>query len=67
MPIFHVSINKPSKILDWDLWNEASYFRAVCTTEAYITAQDEKHLAQKMEKLYKGFSYTVKYFTKTLR
>lgn len=66
MSIYHVIINKPSKIADWDLWTGESYFRVVDTTEAYITARDEKHLAQKMEKLYKGFSFVVKSSTSQL-
>lgn len=59
MSIYHVVIDKPSKVADWDLWNGESYFRATDTTEAYITAQSTKHLNQKMEKLYKGLDYTV--------
>lgn len=59
MSIYHVTIDKPSKIADWDLWSGESYFRATDTTEAYITARSAKHLDQKMEKLYKGLDYTV--------
>lgn len=51
MKTFEVVIEKPSKIKDWDLWDE-EFYRKVPYTTAILTAFDQDKLKVKVEKLY---------------
>lgn len=50
-----VIIDKPSKIEDWDLWDNKTVYVSTPVTKAIIYAASEQKAKEKCETLYKGF------------
>ena len=49
-----VVIDKPSKIKDWDLWEEKPTYITLSTTQTILSANSEERAIEKCKSLYKG-------------